>query len=207
MFVMGEPNSLLLVEFTGEELKPLQAKLSELKAMMASLGFQDAVVEAIDPVFQKEVWDVRKSGLNIMMSMKGDDKPVSCIEDCAVELKDLAEYTSRLNHLFEKYGTTGTWYAHASVGCLHVRPVLNMKKEQGASVMRKITEEAFEIVREYGGSHSGEHGDGLVRSEFLETMYGSRMVNTFAEVKKLFDPDNLLNPCLLYTSPSPRDDL
>ena len=193
-FVMGEPDSLLLVEFTGEELNPLQAKLSELKAMMASLGFQDAVVEAIDPAFQKEVWDVRKSGLNIMMSMKGDDKPVSCIEDCAVELKDLAEYTSRLNHLFEKYGTTGTWYAHASVGCLHVRPVLNMKKEQGASVMRKITEEAFEIVREYGGSHSGEHGDGLVRSEFLETMYGSRMVNTFAEVKKLFDPDNLLNP-------------
>ena len=94
-FVMGEPDSLLLVEFTGEELKPLQAKLSELKAMMASLGFKDAVVEAIDPAFQKEVWDVRKSGLNIMMSMKGDDKPVSCIEDCAVELKDLAEYTSR----------------------------------------------------------------------------------------------------------------
>ena len=193
-FIKGEPDSLLLVEFTGEELKPLEKKLSELKKMMESMGFRDAVVEALDPAFQKEVWEVRKSGLNIMMSMKGDAKPVSCIEDCAVELKDLAEYTARLNNLFEKYGTTGTWYAHASVGCLHVRPVLNMKKEQGASVMRRITEEAFEIVKEYGGSHSGEHGDGLVRSEFLESMYGSRMVNAFAEVKKLFDPDNLLNP-------------
>ena len=96
---------------------------------MEAHGFPAAVVEAIDPKLQKEVWDVRKSGLNIMMSMKGDGKPVSCIEDCAVELPDLAEYTSRLNELFEKYGTTGTWYAHASVGCLHVRPVLNMKQE------------------------------------------------------------------------------
>ena len=98
---------------------------------MADLGFPGAVVEALDVEFQTAVWEVRKSGLNIMMSMKGDGKPVSFVEDCAVRLEDLAEYTDRLTRVFEKHGTTGTWYAHASVGCLHVRPILNMKEESG----------------------------------------------------------------------------
>ncbi len=118
--------------------------------------------------FQSAVWDVRKQGLNIMMSMKGDGKPISFIEDCAVPLEDLAEYTARLTDVFEKHGTTGTWYAHASVGCLHVRPMLNLKQEIEVKKMRAIAEEAFAMVREYKGSHSGEHGDGLVRSEFHE---------------------------------------
>ncbi len=204
-FVKGKPGSLLLVEFTGNELSPLKLRLKELDDLMESHGFNEAVVEAIDPKFQKEVWDVRKSGLNIMMSMKGDGKPVSCIEDCAVELHDLAEYTSRLNELFEKYGTTGTWYAHASVGCLHVRPVLNMKQEIDARKLRAITEETFAIVQEYKGSHSGEHGDGLVRSEFHELMYGKRIVNAFEEIKQIFDPRSLLNPGKIV-KPSKMDD-
>jgi Fe-S oxidoreductase len=139
------------------------------------------------------------------MSMKGDGKPVSCIEDCAVELTDLAEYTSRLNKLFAKYGTTGTWYAHASVGCLHVRPVLNLKQEMDAKKLRAITEETFAIVREYKGSHSGEHGDGLVRSEFHEVMYGKRLVKAFEEIKHIFDPRDLLNPGKIV-QPSKMDD-
>jgi len=204
-FVKGEPGSLLLVEFAGTELLPLKRKLEELDELMESHGFHAAVVEAIDPKLQKEVWDVRKSGLNIMMSMKGDGKPVSCIEDCAVELRDLAEYTSRLNELFEKYGTTGTWYAHASVGCLHVRPVLNLKQEMDARKLRAITEETFAIVQEYKGSHSGEHGDGLVRSEFHEVMYGKRIVKAFEEIKQIFDPRNLLNPGKIV-KPSKMDD-
>ena len=201
----GNPGSLLLVEFTGAELNSLKNKLYELDKLMAAHGFPNAVVEAIDPEFQKEVWDVRKSGLNIMMSMKGDGKPISCIEDCAVELTDLAEYTSRLNELFAKYGTTGTWYAHASVGCLHVRPVLNLKQEMEAKKLRAITEETFAIVREYKGSHSGEHGDGLLRSEFHEVMYGKRLVKAFEEVKRIFDPSDLLNPGKIV-NPSKMDD-
>ena len=204
-FVKGKPGSLLLVEFAGTELSSLKQKLKELDELMEAHGFKDAVVEAIDPKLQKEVWDVRKSGLNIMMSMKGDGKPVSCIEDCAVELPDLAEYTSRLNELFEKYGTTGTWYAHASVGCLHVRPVLNMKQEIDAKKLRAITEETFAIVQEYKGSHSGEHGDGLVRSEFHELMYGKRIVNAFEKIKQIFDPSSLLNPGKIV-NPSKMDD-
>src|SRR3546814_11880111 len=118
---------------------------------MGDLGVPGAVVEAIDPAFQRDVWEVRKSGLNIMMSMKGDGKPISFIEDCAVALEDLADYTDRLTRIFEKHGTKGTWYAHASVGRLHVRPVVNLKQEAGAKAMRAIAEECFEIVREYKG--------------------------------------------------------
>ena len=193
-FVQGKPEALLLVEFAGEDGSEQLHKLGQLVELMADLGLPDAVVEALDPEFQSAVWEVRKSGLNIMMSMKGDGKPVSFIEDCAVRLEDLAEYTDRLTQVFEKYGTTGTWYAHASVGCLHVRPILNMKDPSGAQKMRAIMEETLEIVQQYKGSHSGEHGDGLARSEFHERMFGSRMVRAFEEVKDCFDPTGIFNP-------------
>ena len=193
-FVRGAPDALLLVEFAGEDRDALLARLARLVELMADLGFPGAVVEAVDPPFQRAVWDVRKAGLNIMMSMKGDGKPVSFVEDCAVRLEDLAEYTRRLDEIFARHGTRGTWYAHASVGTLHVRPIIDLKVEDGARTMRAIAEECFEMVREYRGSHSGEHGDGIVRSEFHEAMFGSRLVGTFEEVKDAFDPAGLFNP-------------
>jgi FAD/FMN-containing dehydrogenase/Fe-S oxidoreductase len=193
-FVQGEPDSLLLVEFAGDELEPQLAKLRDLNTLMSDLGYPNAVVEATTGPDQSEFWNVRKSGLNIMMSMKGDGKPISFIEDCAVPLEDLAEYTDRLTNVFTKYGTKGTWYAHASVGCLHVRPIVNLKEKTGASTMRAIAEEAFEMVREYKGSHSGEHGDGIVRSEFHRPMFGDRMIDNFEEVKNIFDPNGIMNP-------------
>ncbi|MDJ0778350.1 MAG: FAD-linked oxidase C-terminal domain-containing protein [Gammaproteobacteria bacterium] len=199
-FVKGEPDALLLVEFAGEDRDEQLGKLRQLVELMGDLGFADAVVEALDPDFQSSVWEVRKSGLNIMMSMKGEGKPVSFIEDCAVRLEDLAEYTRRLTDIFEKYGTSGTWYAHASVGCLHVRPILNMKQD-GAQKMRAIMEETLEIVEEYKGSHSGEHGDGLARSEFHERMFGARMLRNFEEVKDSFDPHGLFNPGKIVRAP------
>ena len=117
---------------------------------------------------------MRTAGLNIMMSMKEAGKPISFVEDCAVPLEHLADYTARLTEIFEKHGTRGTWYAHASVGCLHVRPVLNLRLDKDVRAMRAIAEEAFAMVRDYKGSHSGEHGDGIVRSEFHEAMFGAR---------------------------------
>ncbi len=204
-FIKGEPAAILLVEFAGEDREDLLRRLRDLVQLMGDLGFPDGVVEVAEPSSQKAVWEVRKSGLNIMMSMKGDGKPISFIEDCAVRLEDLADYTDRLTKIFHDHGTTGTWYAHASVGCLHVRPVVKRKQEAGAKTMREIAEKAFEIVREYKGSHSGEHGDGLVRSEFHEAMFGSRMTDTFAEVKRRFDPDGLFNPGKIVDPPKMDD--
>ena len=203
--LIGEPQSLLIVEFHGDADAPLAAKLDELDEVMADLGLPGAVVRASDPAFQADIAAVREAGLNIMMSMKGDAKPVSFIEDCAVDLEDLADYTERLNDVFEKHGTKGTWYAHASVGCLHVRPVLNMKDPRDVATMRAVAEECFALVREYKGSHSGEHGDGLARSEFHTAMFGQRIVRAFETVKDAFDPNNMLNPGRIVRPPRMDD--
>jgi FAD/FMN-containing dehydrogenase/Fe-S oxidoreductase len=212
-FVRGNPEALLLVEFAQENQQENLNRLAQLSELMADLGYSwpdngvnvGSVVEAIDPSFQKSIFEVRKSGLNIMMSMKEARKPISFVEDCAVELEDLADYTARLTDIFTKHNTTGTWYAHASVGCLHVRPVLNLKQDQDVKTMRAIVEETLEMVLEYKGSHSGEHGDGIVRSEFHEKMFGSRMVDNFREVKNIFDPSGLLNPGKIVDPPKMDD--
>ena len=203
-FIRGKPEAILLVEFAGDDRDAQLAGLRQLTELMADLGLPGSVVEITDPALQREVWEVRKAGLNIMMSMKGDGKPVSFIEDCAVPLEHLAQYTDRLTHVFEKHGTRGTWYAHASVGCLHVRPILNMR-EDGAHKMRAIAEEAAELVREYKGSYSGEHGDGLARSEWIEPFFGPKLTRAFEEIKDVFDPQRLLNPGKIVR-PSKQDD-
>jgi FAD/FMN-containing dehydrogenase/Fe-S oxidoreductase len=202
LMVRGEPDSLLIVEFHGDSDGPLLAKLDELDAMLSAYG---PAVRAIDPAFQAAIAEVREAGLNIMMSMKGDGKPVSFIEDCAVGLDDLADYTERLNGVFARHGTKGTWYAHASVGCLHVRPVLNMKDPADVRTMRAVAEECFALVREYKGSHSGEHGDGIVRSEFHGEMFGPRIVRAFEAVKDAFDPAGTLNPNRIVRAPRMDD--
>ena len=155
----------------------------------------------LDPKLQAAITEVRTAGLNIMMSMKEAGKPISFVEDCAVPLEHLAEYTARLTEVFERNGTRGTWYAHAAVGCLHVRPVLNLRLDKDVRAMRAIAEEAFAMVREYKGSHSGEHGDGIVRSEFHEKMFGAELVRAFEEVKDRFDPQGLFNPGKIVRAP------
>src|SRR5450631_2730650 len=203
-FVKGEPDAILLVEFAGAERDPQAEGVRRLRELMGDLGFADAVVDILEASQQKSLWDVRKAGLNIMMSMKGDGKPVSFIEDCAVPLEHLAAYTQRLTDVFTKHGTRGTWYAHASVGTLHVRPILDMRRE-GATKMRAIAEEASALVREYKGAYSGEHGDGLVRSEWVGWQFGPRLTKVFETVKDLFDPAGILNPGKIVR-PSRMDD-
>ena len=212
-FVTGKPEAVLLVEFAEEDAQLHHQKLKQLEEMMGDLGFSwtgsgqnwGGMTAVPDPEMQTRIADLRSSGLNIMMSMKSDGKPVSFVEDCAVELPDLAAYTAGLTDIFEKYGTRGTWYAHASVGCLHVRPVLNLKLDKDVKTMRAIAEECFDLVSKYKGSHSGEHGDGLVRSEFHGKMFGPRMVASFAEVKQLFDPDGRFNPGKIVNAPKMDD--
>jgi FAD/FMN-containing dehydrogenase/Fe-S oxidoreductase len=207
-FVQGRPAALLLVEF-AEEPDENERRMKRLHELMGDLGFDwrnggakwGGVVDVHDAKLQAAITELRTAGLNIMMSMKEEGKPISFVEDCAVPLEDLADYTARLTEVFEKNGTSGTWYAHASVGCLHVRPILNLRQDKDVKAMRAIAEQAFEFVREYKGSHSGEHGDGLVRSEFHEFMFGKRLVRAFEEVKDRFDPDGLYNPGKIVRAP------
>ena len=212
-FVRGDPKALLVVEFDEGSQAENLAKLLNLEEAMGDLGFAfsgegprwGGVVTVTDQKLQADIGEVRKSGLNIMMSMKSEGKPVSFVEDCAVELKDLAEYTAGLNEIFERHGTSGTFYAHASVGCLHVRPMLNMKLDKDVKTMRAIAEETFALVASYKGSHSGEHGDGIVRSEFHEKMFGREMVDAFQEVKQRFDPTGFFNPGKIVDPPKMDD--
>ncbi len=202
--LVGSPAAILLVEFAGQEQAGLIKKLDELDTLMSDLGLPDCVVKMPEAKAQKALWDVRKAGLNIMMSMKGDGKPVSFVEDCAVPLEHLADYTSRLTEVFNRYGTEGTWYAHASVGTLHVRPILDMRRE-GAAQMRAIAEETAALVREYKGALSGEHGDGLCRGEWVSWQYGPKIHQAFAEIKTLFDPDNRFSPNKMIHPPKMDD--
>ena len=198
------PQAILLVEFSGEELAPLERKVKDLSALMADLGQPGSVVEMLDPSMQKNLWEVRKAGLNIMMSLKGDGKPVSFIEDCAVPLEHLAEYTQALTDVFAKHQTRGTWYAHASVGTLHVRPILDMRRD-GAIKMRQIAEEASELVRKYKGAFSGEHGDGICRGEWVQWQFGPKLNEALTEIKHAFDPGNLFNPGKIVNTPKMDD--
>ncbi|GAB3627344.1 lactate dehydrogenase [Pandoraea terrae] len=196
----GSPQAILLVEFAGGDPAPLRQRLDDLATLMGDLGLPGSVVKMPGAMEQKALWDVRRAGLNIMMSMKGDGKPVSFIEDCAVPLVHLAEYTRRLTDVFHRHGTEGTWYAHASVGTLHVRPILDMRRD-GAVKMRAIADEAAALVREYKGAYSGEHGDGLCRGEWVAWQYGPRINAAFGEIKALFDPGNRFNPDKIVCPP------
>jgi len=206
--LIDEPEAILLVEFAGADKPALIAQLARLVELMGELKLPDSVVRMTDDAAQKALWEVRKAGLNIMMSLKGDGKPVSFIEDCAVPLEHLAEYTSQLTDVFRKHGTRGTWYAHASVGTLHVRPILDIREggeKGGAAKMRAIAEEASELVRRYKGAYSGEHGDGLSRSEWVAWQFGPRLTAALEEIKQLFDPRGLMNPGKIVR-PSKMDD-
>jgi FAD/FMN-containing dehydrogenase/ferredoxin len=200
----GKPDAILLVEFSGASKADITPKIRQLVELMGDLGLPGSVVEMIDDAPQKNLWEVRKAGLNIMMSLKGDGKPVSFIEDCAVPLEHLAEYTDGLTQVFRKHGSKGTWYAHASVGTLHVRPILDMRRE-GAVKMRAIAEEASALVRKFKGAYSGEHGDGLCRGEWIEWQFGPKITQAFSQIKQFMDPDNLLSPQRIVNPPKMDD--
>ncbi len=202
--LIGKPEAILLVEFSGEDKPVLVQKLKDLVALMGDLGLPGSVVEMEADAPQKNLWEVRKAGLNIMMSLKGDGKPVSFIEDCAVPLVHLAEYTAALTDVFARHGTHGTWYAHASVGTLHVRPILDMRRG-GAANMRSIAEEASALVRQYKGAFSGEHGDGLCRGEWIQWQFGPRINEAFRAIKSYMDPIGLFSPNRIIDPPRMDD--
>jgi len=206
--LIGLPAAILLVEFSGDDKAALLPRLARLDELMGDLGLPGCVVRMSDDAPQKNLWEVRKAGLNIMMSLKGDGKPVSFIEDCAVPLDRLAEYTDALTEVFARHGSRGTWYAHASVGTLHVRPILDMRVAGpggGAAKMRAIAEEASALVRKYKGAFSGEHGDGLCRGEWIAWQFGPALNDAFRAIKVELDPLNLFNPGKIIDPPRMDD--
>lgn len=206
-FVVNDPAALLVVEFAEDIWTENLEKVKDLEGLLQdnSDNSNNSIIIIEDQKSQDRISEMRKSGLNIMMSMKSEAKPVSFVEDCAVPLHNLAEYTQGLTNIFSKHQTSGTWYAHASVGCLHVRPILNMKDTRDITKMRAIATEAFELVKKFNGSHSGEHGDGISRSEFNPIMFGKKLTNAFREIKSLMDPHGILNPGKIVDAPKMDD--
>ena len=199
-FVDGDPEAILVVEFVGVE-RELGAKINELKAHLTRLGFHGAVTIAETPAQQDDVWTVRKAGLGLMMSERSEAKPVSFIEDGAVPVESLADYISDVERIIHDNDTTYAIYAHASAGCLHIRPLINLKTLKGRDQYRSIADAVAETVKKYQGTITGEHGQGLVRGEFSEYLFGPELMDAFRAVKRAFDPDNMMNPGKIIDSP------
>ena len=205
-FVEGDPQIVLLVEFAGETEAELDHGVQRLKSKLKGINHSEAVVVISDPKQQANVWYVRKVGLGILMSVRGDSKPAPFIEDAAIPVEHLADYIAQIFEYSHGVGLEKVaMYAHASAGCLHVRPLVNLKSEVGVRQLRQIAEKSVELVLKYNGTTSGEHGEGLARSEFSEQLFGAKLTQAFKSVKAAFDPENRFNPGKVVNPPRMDD--
>jgi Fe-S oxidoreductase len=201
-FVKGDPKAVLVVEWSGTD-EELDGRFANLDDLAGEVGATAATpLRTIEEMGQTVL--LRKSTLPLLLGTTDSEKPVAFVEDAAVPPDRLEEFTGRFEEIVEKNGTWACFYGHASVGCLHVRPALDTSDPDGVSRMRRIAEEVADLVVDCGGSISGEHGDGLSRSEFMEKMYGGEILRAFADVKRLFDPEGLMNPGVII-NPPPMD--
>jgi FAD/FMN-containing dehydrogenase/Fe-S oxidoreductase len=193
-FIEGDPGALLCVEFYADEASELPPRLQALEADLRAHNFGYRYVHALDLPTQARVWGLREAALGLSMAMKEDAKSLSFVEDTAVPPERLRDYIDRFLGVVRRHGTTAGVYAHASVGCLHVRPVVNLKTEEGVQKFEALANDVADLVLEFGGALSGEHGDGLVRSPFMRKMFGPVLYDAFRSIKQTFDPAGLLNP-------------
>jgi|SRR5579883_2950099 len=205
--VRGRPEALLMVEFSADDPSEVSYRVHELERRIAGAAGLVASVPAIDAATRDPLWALRSSAVPLLYGMPGDAKPVTFCEDAAVAPERLPEFAARFREIFHRHGTDGAFYGHASVGCLHIRPVLNLHEEAGVVAMRKIMEEVTDLVLEFNGSLSGEHGDGLVRSEWNKKMFGPVVYEAFRQVKRGFDPGNVLNPGKVVDAPAMEENL
>ena len=206
-FIQGEPAALLAVEFYGETQAELESQLDTLEKRLKRTGFGYAFVRCFTAEEKARVWETRKAGLGLLMGMKGDAKPVGFVEDAAVPIANLPEYVRRFDEIVTAHDTTAAYYAHASVGLLHNRPIVNLKSETDIQKMHDIAREVRDLLIELDGTTSGEHGDGLVRSEWIESMFGPQIYQALTEVKKAFDPDGIMNPGKIVDAPTMTENL
>ena len=206
-FVRGDAGALLMVEVYADTAEGLRAHLDRIAAQMVRPDSAYDCVTTTDPREQLRMWRMREAGLGLLMSQRGDAKPIAYVEDTAVPPERLADFVIRFDEIVARYGTEAAHYGHASVGCLHIRPVVNIKEQAGAETMHAIASEVADLVVEFGGSLSGEHGDGILRGVFTERMFGARLTEAFREVKRTFDPAGILNPGKIVDTPPFLDNL
>jgi FAD/FMN-containing dehydrogenase/Fe-S oxidoreductase len=206
-FLQGHPDAILVVEFYGDSEAELSSKLQAMENALQreSLGY--AYIRAFDPTEQVNIWKVRKAGLGLLLGMKGARKPIAFVEDCAVDPVRLPEFFLRFRQIVDKFGTSAGYYGHASVGCLHIRPMIDTKDAKDIQIMKEITDEIASLVIEFGGGMSGEHGDGLARSHLNERLFGPQLYKAFRQVKAAFDPENRMNPGKIVNAPPMTESL
>ncbi len=202
-FIDGDPRAVLIVEFAGNSETELADHASKLEAAMRSRGFGGVIVHQTTIAQVANVWAVRKAGLGLLMSMRGDAKPLAFVDDAAVPVDTLADYALEVERICIEVGTTAAFYAHASAGCLHINPLINLKSGDGLRQMQQISEAVAELAIRYGGTTTGEHGEGMARSHYNEKLYGARLHQAFRQVKGLFDVNNLFNPGKIIDAPAP----
>ena len=200
-FVQGDPGALLFVEYYGETREELTDKLDRLQARLTRQGIGTAFTRAVTPEEQQRIWKVRKAGMALLLGMIGDRKPIAGIEDTAVAPERLAEYLKRLDGIVRSHGAEAAYYGHASVGCIHVRPILDLKRDPEVEKLRAIAEQVSDLVMEFGGAMSAEHGDGLARSCWNEKLFGPTLYRAFRELKAIFDPRGIMNPGKIVDAP------
>jgi FAD/FMN-containing dehydrogenase/Fe-S oxidoreductase len=200
-FVQGDPGALLFVEYYGETPGELVAKLDRLEAHCRRQRIGTAFTRALSPEEQHKIWKIRKAGMALLLGMIGDKKPVAGIEDTAVAPERLAEYLTRLDTIVRSHQVEAAYYGHASVGCIHVRPILDLKRDPEVETLRAIAEQVSALVQEFGGAMSAEHGDGLSRSCWNETLFGPTLYQAFRELKAAFDPQRIMNPGKIVDAP------
>ncbi len=192
--IEGHPAALLMVEFSSDDAGEVVSRIDRLKSMLSRAPGLTAAPSAIEPDKRDTLWNLRKAAVPLLYGMHGDRKPVTFVEDTAVAPERLPEFADRFRDVLMRHGTDGAFYGHASVGCLHIRPVLNLKDPNDVVRMRQIMVDISDLVLEFGGCLSGEHGDGLVRSEWNRKMFGPEVYAAFQQIKQTFDPKNLFNP-------------
>ncbi len=205
--LQGTPAALFMVEFAGDDRREIADRVERLQRRLQGAPGLIAAVPALDPAVRDPLWNMRSGAMPLLYGVRGDRKPVPFVEDTAVAPERLPEFVSRFRALLQEHGTDGAFYGHASVGCLHIRPLLNLKDAADVRQMRHIAEKVADLVLEYGGSLSGEHGDGLARSEWNRKMFGDEIYEAFCRVKHAFDPENLLNPGRVVDAPSMTEHL
>jgi len=206
-FLQGEPTDILVVEMNGTSENEVKSKIQKLSEKMKRLNLSYAITTLFDSSKISQVWAMRQAGLGLMMNIPGDEKPIPFVEDTAVSPEKLPEYVKRFDEIVRSNGTEAGYYGHAAEGCLHIRPTINLKAQEGIDRMIKISSEISDLVKEFDGSLSGEHGDGIVRGVWSEKMYGPKIINSFRELKGAFDPDSIMNPGKIFDTPKMGDNL